>query len=116
MATRIFLKTLTRPLSPPVEARVRRVFGALQAVLACLIGGFAIRLVLELRREIGASLPSHGTSDAGGMAFAAVSYVLIPATVLLGFGSVSVWRKWSIPWWVPLLVMVSLAGAVRLWV
>ena len=81
MALRYFYQRLSQPLSPRLDAWVRRVFGTGQAVLACLLGAFAVRLIWELRSEITeAHAHAAGVSDAGGAAFAVVVYGLIPAT------------------------------------
>ena len=113
MAIQNFYQTLTKPLRPRFELWVRRVFGAGQAVLAGLFGTFAVRLLLELRGEIDAARPRGGDiSDAGGMAFAVALFVLMPATVLLAFGAVSVWRTRAVRWWLPLLVMVAVGVCV----
>jgi hypothetical protein len=113
MATRSFYQTLTGPLSPRLEAAVRRVAGAAQAILACLLGTFAVRLFVEFNGEmVEGRARGVGVSDAGGAAFAAIVYGLIPATVLLAFGAVSVWRNRAVKWWLPLLVMVGIGGTV----
>jgi hypothetical protein len=39
--------------------------------------------------------------------------LLVPSTVLLGFGAVSVWRKWSAPPMLPLATLVALEVIVR---
>ena len=108
MAIHSLYQALTKSLSPRLDVWVRRVFGAGQAAPAVLSGGFAVRLILELHGEIAeARSRGGGVSDAGGAAFALVVYALIPMTVLLAFGAVSVWRNWTVKWWLPLLVMVA---------
>lgn len=106
-------RTLTQPLNPRADLWVRRVFGAAQAVLAMLAGARAIELTIALYRD--AASPrrpgGHRTYDPHGFGFMTLVYLLIPATVLLAFGSVSVWRKRSVPWWLPFLTILGLCGA-----
>ena len=112
MAIHSFYQTLISPLSPRVEVWVRRVFGAGQAVLASLAGIRAIQLISFLYRDTAIVTRTGGhPPDPHGFGFLTVVLFLIPSTVLLAFGSVSVWRKWSVPWWLPLVVILGLCGA-----
>ena len=113
MATHSFLKKLTEPLSPRLEAWVRRVFGVGQAMLAIALAALTVNLVLFIVREnaVAARTGSY-PPDPHSFGSLAVVWFLIPATVLLAFGSASVWRKWPVPPWQPLLAMVVLSSAV----
>jgi hypothetical protein len=108
-------RTLTQPLNPRAELWVRRVFGAAQATLAVWTGATAIRLTLALYLD--ATSPraalSYRAFDPHGFGFMTLVVILVPITVLLAFGSASVWRKWSVPWWLPLLTIIGLDGVAR---
>ena len=106
-------RTLIQPLNPRADLWVRRVFGAALAVLAVLAGARTIQLAFALYRDAASprQLGGYRTYDPHGFGFMTLAYLLIPATVLLGFGSASVWRKWSVPWWLPLVTILGLCGA-----
>ena len=106
-------RTLTQPLNPRADLWVRRVFGATQAILAMLAGARAIDLAIALSRDAASPRQPGGyrTYDPHGFGFMTLVYLLIPATVLLALGSASVWRKWTVPWWLPLVTIIGLGGA-----
>ena len=110
MAMHSLWQTLIRPLGPRVELWVRRTFGILLAVLAMLAGVRAIQLTTALARDTTRWPGGYRTYDPHGFGFMALVLLLIPGTVLLAFGSASVWRKWSVPWWLPLLSILGLCG------
>jgi len=107
------LRTLIEPLNPRAELWVRRVVGAALAVLAMLVGARAVQLTIALHRDaVSPRLPGgYRRYDPHGFGFMTLVYLLIPGTVLLAFGSASFWRKWSVPWWLPLLTILGLCGA-----
>jgi len=113
MATHSMWRTLTQPLNPRADLWVRRVFGVAQAALAVLAGARAIVLTIDLYRDAASPRQPGGyrAYDPHGFGFMTLVYLLIPATVLLAFGSASVGRKWSVPWWLPLLTILGLDGA-----
>ena len=113
MATHSMWRTLTQPLNPRTELWARRVFGAAQAVVAMLVGVRTLQLTVALYRDaVSPRRPgAYRAYDPHGFGFMTLVYLLIPATVVLAFGSASVWRKWSVPWWLPLLTILGLGGA-----
>ena len=113
MAIQSMWRTLIQPLNPRAELWVRRAFGAALAVLAVLAGARTIQLAFALYRDAASArqLRGYRANDPHGFGFMTLVYLLIPGTVLLAFGSASVWRKWSVPPWLPLLTIVGLCGA-----
>jgi hypothetical protein len=79
-----------------------------------LVGLRAIELTMALYRDaVSPRQPGrYRAYDPHGFGIMTLVYLLIPATVLLAFGAASVWRKWSVPWWMPLLPILGLGGAV----
>lgn len=110
-----FLQTLTKPLRPTNDVQLRRMLGVSQAVFAIFAGWLAVRLFLELRHEHAVARAVSGKiPDMEGAGFSVLSYLFIPATVLLAFGAISVWRNWTVKWWLPLLTMLALGAVVRI--
>jgi hypothetical protein len=105
-------RTLLRPLEPRAELWARRTFGTALPVLTTLAGVRAIQLTVALYHDTARQPGGYRTYDPHGFGFMTLLYLLIPGTVLLAFSSASIWRKWSVPWWLPLLTILGLCGFV----
>ena len=111
MALRSMYQTLSSPLNPRVETWVRRALGVGQAILAILAGSRAVQLTVFLSGQH--RMTGGQPADPHGFGLAALMFLLVPSTVLLGFGAISVWRKWAVPPVFPLATLVALEVMVR---